>query len=274
MSRYRISADIGGTFTDFVVMEAASRQAFTGKVLSTPQDPALAVLQGVRQLIPCPADIEFMVHGTTVGLNAFLERKGARVLLITTAGLRDSYTIARGDRAELYELRYRKPARLVPRRDVHEVRERIKWDGTVVEPLHAKGFQAIIEKVKREKIPALAVCFIHAHAYPQHELRAREILAEALPGVSITLSHEVAREWRENKYPIMTHEYGIRPDTGGPGRYLQGWTGLLAQTVELPLRRIAPTAVGAGKRVNGGVGGRGRSSESGPSSGIPQPVRP
>lgn len=197
MSRYRISADIGGTFTDFVVMEAASRQAFTGKVLSTPQDPALAVLQGVRQLIPRPADIEFMVHGTTVGLNAFLERKGARVLLITTAGFRDSYTIARGDRTELYELRYRKPARLVPRRDAHEVRERIKWDGTVVEPLHAEDFRPIVEKVKREKIPALAVCFIHAYAYPQHELRAREILAEALPGVSITLSHEVAREWRE-----------------------------------------------------------------------------
>ncbi len=194
---YRISADIGGTFTDFVVMESDSGQVFTGKVLSTPKNPALAVLQGIQQLIPTPGDIEFLVHGTTVGINAFLERKGARVLLVTTAGLRDFYSIARGDRLELYTLKYRKPERLVPRRDVHEVQERIKWDGTVLEPLHAEDFQPVIEKIKREKIPAIAVCFIHAYAYPQHELLAREILSEALAGVSITLSHEVAREWRE-----------------------------------------------------------------------------
>jgi len=196
-NRYRISADIGGTFTDFVVMESDSGQVFTGKVLSTPKNPALAVLQGIQQLIPTPGDIEFLVHGTTVGINAFLERKGARVLLVTTAGLRDSYSIARGDRSELYTLKYHKPERLVPRRDVHEVRERIKWDGTVLEPLRAKELQPIIEKVKREKILAIAVCFIHAYAYPQHEMQARDILSEALPGVSITLSHEVAREWRE-----------------------------------------------------------------------------
>jgi len=192
-----MSADIGGTFTDFVVMEENSGEVFTGKVLSTPKNPALAVLQGVQELIPAPEEMQFMVHGTTVGINAFLERKGARVLLVTTAGLRDFYTIARGDRSELYTLQYRKPQRLVPRRDVHEVRERIKWDGTVLEPLHAEDFQPIIEKVKREKIPAIAVCFIHAYAHPQHELQAREILAQALPGVSITLSHEIAREWRE-----------------------------------------------------------------------------
>lgn len=196
-NRYRISADIGGTFTDFVVMESDPGKVFTGKVLSTPKNPALAVLQGIQQLIPTPGDIEFLVHGTTVGINAFLERKGARVLLVTTAGLRDSYSIARGDRTELYTLKYHKPERLVPRRDVHEVRERIKWDGMVLEPLRAEDFQPITEKVKREKIPAIAVCFIHAYAYPQHELQARDILSEALPGVSITLSHEVAREWRE-----------------------------------------------------------------------------
>ena len=91
---------------------------------------------GLQQLIPDLSDISFTVHGTTVGLNAFLERKGTRVLLISTAGVRDSYSIARGDRKELYTLKYRKPERLVPRRDVLEVRERLKWDGSVFEPLH------------------------------------------------------------------------------------------------------------------------------------------
>lgn len=196
MPKYRVAADIGGTFTDFVVMEE-SGHVFTGKVLSTPENQAIGVLQGLQELIAAPGDIDFLVHGTTAGLNAFLERKGARVLLIMTAGVADSYTIARGDRKELYALQYRKPKLLVQRRDVHEVRERLKWDGTVLEPLHEEDFTPIIQKVKAEGIQAVAVCFIHAYTYPQHEMRAREILTQALPGVSITLSHEIAREWRE-----------------------------------------------------------------------------
>ncbi|HSM57140.1 MAG TPA: hydantoinase/oxoprolinase family protein [Candidatus Sulfomarinibacteraceae bacterium] len=197
MSKYRVSADIGGTFTDFVVMDETEQTVFIGKVPTTTDNPARGVLQGLGQLTPDQRDIEFMVHGTTVGLNAFLERKGSRVLLIMTEGLRDAYSIARGDRKELYELQYRKPERLVPRRDVHEVRERIRWDGSVLTPLHEEDFAPIIQKVRDEGIDAIAVCFIHAFAYPEHELRAREILCEALPGVSVTLSHEIAREWRE-----------------------------------------------------------------------------
>ena len=196
MTKCRVAVDIGGTFTDFVV-EQESGHVFTGKVLTTPENPARGVLNGLRELIPTPQDIDFLVHGTTVGLNAFLERKGERVLLLMTAGLQDAYSIARGDRKELYALHYRKPERLVPRRDVHGVRERIKWDGTVLDPLHEEDFAAIIQKVQDEDIKAVAVCFIHAYAYPDHELQAREILSAALPGVSISLSHEIAREWRE-----------------------------------------------------------------------------
>lgn len=197
MSRYRVAADIGGTFTDFVVEDAETGRSVTGKVPSTPSDPAAAVLEGLRQLIPDPAGIEFLVHGTTVGLNAFLERRGERVLLITTAGLRDAYSIARGDRRELYTLRYRKPQRLVPRRDVHEVRERLNWDGSIRRPLEEADFEPILEKIRAEGITAVAVCFIHAYQNPVHELRAREILLEAFPNLSVTLSHEVTREWRE-----------------------------------------------------------------------------
>lgn len=197
MGRYRVSIDIGGTFTDFVVADKEASRAFTGKVLSTPHNPAEGVLTGLRELIPDPPQIDFIVHGTTVGLNAFLERKGTRVLLITTAGLRDSYSIARGDRKELYALQYQKPQRLVPRRDVREVRERLKWDGSVFEPLQEEDFQPIVDNIKAEGIQAVAVCFIHAYRNPEHELRAREILQHAVPGLSVTLSHEVAREWRE-----------------------------------------------------------------------------
>lgn len=197
MSRYRVAIDIGGTFTDFVVSDVDNGRAFTGKSLSTPQDQAEGVMAGLGQLVPAATDVEFIVHGTTVGLNAFLERKGTRVLLVTTAGLRDSYSIARGDRKELYTLRYRKPERLVSRRDVVEVRERLRWDGSVLEPLHEEDLERIAERVRRERIEAVAVCFIHAYVNPAHELRAREVLQRLAPSLSVTLSHEVAREWRE-----------------------------------------------------------------------------
>lgn len=154
-------------------------------------------MTGLRELVPNPRDIDFIVHGTTAGLNAFLERKGTRVLLITTAGLRDSYSIARGDRKELFALQYRKPQRLVPRRDVVEVRERLRWDGSIFEALHEEDFEPIVARIKEEHIKAVAVCFVHAYVNPTHELAARRILKEAVPDLSITLSHEVAREWRE-----------------------------------------------------------------------------
>src|SRR6516165_117207 len=123
--------DIGGTFTDFVVVDDADQLTSTGKTSTTPASPEQGVLEGLRQVVAEPSSISFLVHGTTVGLNAFLERRGTRVLLLMTEGLRDAYSIARHDRKELYTLRYHKPERLVPRHDVYEVTERLRWDGEV-----------------------------------------------------------------------------------------------------------------------------------------------
>ncbi len=197
MAKYRISADIGGTFTDFVIEDQDTGEMKIGKVPTTPENPARGVLNGVEQLVEDAADIDFFVHGTTVGLNAFLERRGARVLLLMTSGISDTYTIARGHREELYKLHYRKPDQLVPRCDVHEVTERLSWDGSEVTPLDESSLLPIIEKVKAENIPAIAVCLLHAYSNPEHEKRVGDILAAALPGVSISLSHQVAPEWRE-----------------------------------------------------------------------------
>jgi N-methylhydantoinase A len=195
---YRVAVDIGGTFTDFVLADVTNKTTTTGKVLTTPGNAAQGVMEGMRQMVEDANSVDFFVHGTTVGLNAFLERKGARVLLVMTEGVRDSYTIARGDRKTLYRVQYRKPERLVPRRDVLEVRERLRWDGSVLTPLHEEDFAPIIEKIRAEGIQSVAVCFIHAYVNPVHELRAREILKAALgDSVSVTLSHEISREWRE-----------------------------------------------------------------------------
>jgi N-methylhydantoinase A len=195
---YRVAVDIGGTFTDFVLADVTNKATTTGKVLTTPGNAAQGVMEGMRQMIEDANSVDFFVHGTTVGLNAFLERKGARVLLLMTQGVRDSYTIARGDRKTLYRVQYRKPERLVPRRDVLEVRERLRWDGSVLTPLHEEDFAPIIEKIRAENIQSVAICFIHAYVNPVHELRAREILKAALgESFSVTLSHEISREWRE-----------------------------------------------------------------------------
>jgi N-methylhydantoinase A len=189
--------DIGGTFTDFVVVDEAAGATSSGKVLSTPANPAEGVLAGLEEFVPELPEIEFLVHGTTVGLNAFLERKGTRVLLLMTAGLRDSYSIARHDRKELYALQYRKPKRLVPRRDVLEVIERLRYDGSVETPLDEESLQPIVERIRSEGVEAVAVCLVHAFTNPEHELRIRELLQTECPGLSVTLSHEIAREWRE-----------------------------------------------------------------------------
>ena len=198
MNGYRISADIGGTFTDIVVSNMETQKTLTGKVLSTPDNPATAVMDGLEQFLDDPATIDFLVHGTTVGLNSFLERKGARVLLVMTKGFKDTYTIARGDRKIIYKLQYRKPERLTERRDVHEVGGRLRWDGSEQEPLDLVDLDPIIEKVKAENITSVAVCLIHAYKNPDHELQVGEYLREALgDGVFITLSHQLAAEWRE-----------------------------------------------------------------------------
>jgi len=194
---YRVAMDIGGTFTDFVVVDESAQATTTGKTSTTPASPEQGVLEGLSQVVPELREIGFIVHGTTVGLNAFLERKGTRVLLLMTAGLRDAYSIARHDRKELYTLRYRKPKRLVPRRDVYEVTERLRWDGRIDTELDEASLQPLIDAVRREGTEAVAVCLVHAYVNPEHELRAREVLQRECPGLSVTLSHEIAREWRE-----------------------------------------------------------------------------
>lgn len=197
MSRYRVAMDIGGTFTDFVVTDISEERTWTDKTSTTPDAPERGVIEGLVQIVPDLTEIDFIVHGTTVGLNAFLERKGTRVLLLMTEGLRDSYSIARHDRKELYALRYHKPERLVPRRDVYEVRERLRWDGSVQTPLDEAGLQRVIDAIARDGIEAVAVCLVFAYVNPEHERRVRDVLQRECPGLSVALSHEIAREWRE-----------------------------------------------------------------------------
>ena len=130
--RFRVSADIGGTFTDLVFYDTISGEYLEGKTLTTPKNLSDAVLKGIGERITDYDDIEFFVHGTTSGLNAVLERKGVKVALFVTKGFRDVYEIARGNRSQMYNLRFKKPEPLISRLDIFEIDERMLGVQTLV----------------------------------------------------------------------------------------------------------------------------------------------
>ncbi|MFN8660560.1 MAG: hydantoinase/oxoprolinase family protein [Thermomicrobiales bacterium] len=197
MSRYRVSMDIGGTFTDVVAYDEATGTYVAGKSSTTPHDLTEGVFAALEQVVDSPAEIGFTVHGTTQGLNAFLQRRGEKVLLLATQGAGDIYHIARGNRLRLYDIHYRKPEPLVPRSDIVEISGRLNYAGEELEPLDEAAIRAAAQRVRDEGFGAVAVAFLFSYLNPGHELRTREILTEELGDVSVSLSHQVAREWRE-----------------------------------------------------------------------------
>jgi N-methylhydantoinase A len=197
MGKYRVSADIGGTFTDFVFFDVASRKFSAAKTLTTPQNLSDAIISGIGEEIEDFSDIEFFVHGTTSGLNAVLERKGAKVALITTKGFHDVYEIARGNRNELYNMKFRKTKPLLPRDAVYEVDERILYDGTVEKELLVSEVGRVAGEIAKGAYDSVAVCLINAYRNPVHEEIIQRELQDLFPQKPISLSHKVAREWRE-----------------------------------------------------------------------------
>ncbi len=198
MARYRVSMDIGGTFTDVVTYDDDAGIFAATKASTTPGNLSDGVLTGLSSVVEQPSDIEFLVHGTTQGLNAFLERRGVPVLLLATAGVGDSYHIARGPRTRLYDLHYRKPTPLVPRRDVLGIGGRIAADGTELEPLDEQASRHAAHVARERGHGAIAVAFLFSYKNASHELRAREILLEELgEDLPVSASHEAAKEWRE-----------------------------------------------------------------------------
>ncbi|MER5932571.1 hydantoinase/oxoprolinase family protein [Streptomyces sp. NPDC002054] len=195
---YRVAMDIGGTFTDVVAYDEHSGTYFAAKAPTTPGDLAEGVFASLGRAVDSPGDISFFVHGTTQGLNALLERKGARVLLLTSAGMRDVYHIARGNRDRMFDLHYRKPEPLVERRDTMEAGGRFDWRGIELEPLDEDAVRAAARRAKDEGFDAVAVSFLFSYLNPDHELLAGKILEQELgEDVVVVLSHQVAGEWRE-----------------------------------------------------------------------------
>jgi N-methylhydantoinase A len=200
LSAYRVGFDVGGTFTDFV-LQSPSGELSTGKRLTTYPDPSEACLAGLDALLAqggVPwSDVAQAVHGTTLGSNVVIERKGRGIGLLTTRGFRDVLIIGREKRYQVYDLQIEKPASLVPRRLIGEVTERILADGTVRTPLDEADARRAIRQLAARGVTALAVCLLHAYVNPAHERRIAAIAAEEAPHLTVTLSHEVSPTFRE-----------------------------------------------------------------------------
>lgn len=195
---YRVAMDIGGTFTDVVCYDERTGAVIASKAPSTPGDLAEGVFAALGSVVADLTEISFFVHGTTQGLNALLERKGAKVLLLAGQGAGHAYHIARGNRTRMFDLRYRKPVPLVPREHIVEVGGRLDWRGGELVALDEQAVRRAARLALAEGFDAVAVCLLFSYANPEHEVRAAEILREELgERVLVVLSHEAAREWRE-----------------------------------------------------------------------------
>ena len=197
----RVAIDIGGTFTDLQILDEATGATHALKVPTTPEDPSLGLLDGLNKATTelgfAPAQISALMHGTTIATNAVLEGKLATGALLTTDGFQDVLEIGRHARKEVYVSKA-EPRRLLIRRAARfGVKERLRSDGSIEMPVDQDHLAGVIEQLRASKVETIAVCLLHAYANAEHERQVGELLKAALPGVSISLSHQVSPEIRE-----------------------------------------------------------------------------
>ena len=220
---HRLGVDVGGTFTDATLIDEETGEVRVGKVPSTPRDPSEGFMEAVHRMVREsgvePRAVSYVVHGTTVATNAIIEGKIARTGFITTEGFRDLLEIARQIRPSLYDLRFEKPRPLVPRYLCFGIPERLDAAGRVLTLLDEAALRRAAAQLRAEEVESIAVCFLHAYINPAHEMRTREILQEEFPTALVSLSFDVAPEFREYLRASTTViNAGIRPVVA---RYLE-----------------------------------------------------
>src|SRR6266478_4549598 len=246
-ARTRVGVDTGGTFTDFVFEAEGELRIF--KLASTPDDPSRAIIEGLRRIAAETgsrlSEIE-VVHGTTVGTNALLQRRGARTALVTTAGFEDVIEIGRQARPELYNLNAVKPPPLVPSELRFGVNERVAASGEVLEPLAEDQIAALIDKLEQERPESIAISLLFSFLRPNHEERIAKGLA--VLGVPLSISHQILPEYREyERTSTVTVNAYLQPLMG---RYLKRLANAgEAQTSSQGSRSTRPKLQGAALRL-------------------------
>lgn len=194
---YAVAVDIGGTFTDLVAFDRATNRVLYAKSPTTYGNFAHGILSCFEKVALSPADAQLVNHGTTLVINAIIQRAGANAALVTSAGFRDILEIARGNRPDPFDLTYHRDEPLIPRERRYDVRERMDATGAVVDALDIPQLTELAATFKASGVDAVAICFLHAYANPEHERLAAETLRGLLPDVFVTYSTELSREWYE-----------------------------------------------------------------------------
>ena len=195
--RIRLSADVGGTFTDIAAFNERTGEFSLGKTLTTPARLVDGIQTGVTKAGTTFADARLFLHGTTIAINTILERTGAKCALLTTQGFRDIYEIGRVNRPESYNLFFQKHQPLIERALRFEIRERIDAQGNVLLKLDEEQVRRIVDDLVKSGIDAIAILFLHSYRNPAHEQRVKQIVQEAYPGLFVSASHELSQEYRE-----------------------------------------------------------------------------
>jgi N-methylhydantoinase A len=208
VTSYRLGIDIGGTFTDFSLTDENSGETIIAKVPSTPSHPSKAVVEGIEKLCQrkgiSPRAIGYFTHGTTIGVNTLLERKGARLGMLVTRGFRDLLTIGRARLPDIFDLSIERPPPLVPRHLVRVIDERMLADGTVRKPLPEREVLAAVASLLKEGIEALTITFLHSYRNDAHERRARATIRARFPDLYVSLSSETWPQIREYERALIS----------------------------------------------------------------------
>ncbi|MBM3449663.1 MAG: hydantoinase/oxoprolinase family protein [Armatimonadetes bacterium] len=207
-SRYLLGFDIGGTFTDFVLLDVGVGTFWVHKVLTTPQDPSKGALEGIRALLAQrelrAGDVAVIIHGTTLVANSLIEHRGAKTGLLTTQGFRDILAMGKEQRYDIYDLFLKFPEPLVPRKWRRGIVERIDRTGQVLAPLDVEMLEREVRGFVAQGVESVALCFLHGYANPAHEKQAAAAIAARFPGLSVSTSNEVASEVREYERTATT----------------------------------------------------------------------
>ena len=196
-----LGIDVGGTFTDFVLLDESTHELMVWKTLTSSPDPSTGVAEGLAQITQTDdtllKQVSYIVHGTTLGANTVIERTGAKTALITTQGFRDILEMQRQRRPKLYDLFQDKPEPIIPRHHVFEVTERVRYDGEVISHLSKDDVVGVCQLLREQNFESVAVSFLHSYVNNEHELQTRQLLTEILRSIPVSLSVEIAPRWRE-----------------------------------------------------------------------------
>ncbi|MGA7488512.1 MAG: hydantoinase/oxoprolinase family protein [Xanthobacteraceae bacterium] len=233
-----VAIDIGGTFTDLVAFDQAAGRFVEAKSLTTPAQLGQGVIDCIRKSGLAATAIDELIHGSTIAINTLIERKGAKTGLVVTRGTRDVYIIGRGNRPEAYNLFFRRHRPLVPRHLTREVGERLLSSGSVHAALDRADVADACRALAAEGVEAVAVCFLHSYANPEHERIAGEMIRAAMPGAYVSLSHEILREYREFERMSTTvvNAY-VGPRVGGYVKTLKSHLGAIGFRGALSIMR-------------------------------------